>query len=63
MAGKFSLRKFSKCLNDPFFDSLKSDYPGNASSTGFSVWFAKKAQEGRTALVFNDEQGLGALSV
>lgn len=61
MAGKFSLRKFSEInLNDPFFDSLKSDYPGNASSTGFSVWFAKKAQEGRTALVFNDEQGLGA---
>ena len=46
MAGKFSLRKFSEInLNDPFFDSLKSDYPGNASSTGFSVWFAKKAQE------------------
>ena len=61
MAGKFSLRKFSEInLNDPFFDSLKSDYPGNSSSTEFSAWFAKKAQEGRTALVFNDEQGLGA---
>lgn len=58
MAGKFSLRKFSEInLNDPFFDSLKSDYPGNSSSTGFSAWFAKKAQEGRTALVLMTNRG------
>lgn len=29
MAGNFSLKKFSDIdLNDPFFDSLKADYPG-----------------------------------
>ena len=37
MAGKFELRKFSDInLNDPFFDTLKSDYPGTANSTGFT---------------------------
>lgn len=52
MAGKFYLRKFSEInLNDSFFDTLKEDYPGSASSPSFSAWFDKKAQEGRTALV------------
>lgn len=61
MPGKFSLRKFSEInLDDPFFAPLKNDYPGNASSPSFSVWFKNKAQEGRTALVFSDDQGLGA---
>lgn len=61
MAGKFYLRKFSEInLDDSFFDTLKKDYPGSASSPSFSTWFDKKAQEGRTALVFYDEQGLGA---
>lgn len=61
MPGKFSLRKFSEInLDDPFFATLKNDYPGNASSPSFSVWFKNKAQEGRTALVFSDDQGLGA---
>lgn len=61
MAGKFELRKFSNInLNDPFFDSLKSDYPGTANSTGFTQWFNRKAAEGKTALVFDDEQGIGA---
>ncbi len=31
MPGKFSLRKFSEInLDDPFFATLKNDYPGNA---------------------------------
>lgn len=61
MAGKFYLRKFSEInLDDSFFDTLKKDYPGSASSPSFSTWFDKKAQEGRTALVFYDEQGMGA---
>lgn len=60
-AWKFSLRKFSEInLDDPFFATLKNDYPGSASSPSFSVWFKNKAQEGRTALVFSDDQGLGA---
>ncbi len=61
MSGKFSLRKFSEInLDDPFFATLKNDYPGSASSPSFSTWFKNKAQEGRTALVFSDDQGLGA---
>ena len=36
MAGKFYLKSFSDInLSDPFFDSLKADYPGSATSTGF----------------------------
>ena len=61
MAGKFVRKSFSEInLNDPFFDSLKADYPGTATSTGFSTWFAKKAAEGKRALVFEDGQGIGA---
>lgn len=61
MAGKFSLKKFADIdLNDEFFDSLKADYPGTENSTGFIEWFAKKAETGATALVFEDKIGLGA---
>lgn len=61
MAGRFELRKFSEInINDPFFDELKRDYPGTTSSTGFVEWFNKKSDEGKTALVFSDESGLGA---
>lgn len=61
MAGKFEFRHFSNIdLNDTFFDSLKKDYPGTASSTGFVEWFQKKASENKQALVFSDEKGLGA---
>lgn len=61
MAGKFYLKKFSEIdLGDLFFDTLKSDYPGNENSTGFVEWFSKKANEGSTALVFEDEIGVGA---
>lgn len=61
MPGKFSLRYFSDIdLNDPFFDSLKNDYQGSVKTSEFTTWFNNKALEGRTALVFNDDEGLGA---
>ena len=61
MAGNFSLRKFKDIdLNDPFFDSLKKDYPLGGNVKPFEVGFPEKAQQGRTALVFNDEYGIGA---
>lgn len=47
-------------MGDRFFDELKSDYPGNANSTGFIDWFNKKAAANSTALVFDDDDGLGA---
>ena len=49
MAGKFQRKCFSEInLDDPFFDSLKADYPGTANSTGFITWFRKKASSGKT---------------
>ncbi|HAE42425.1 MAG TPA: hypothetical protein DCG34_05825 [Clostridiales bacterium] len=61
MAGKFQLSKFSEIdINDPFFDPLKNDYPEDESNIGFIKWFGKKSREGATALVFNDETGMGA---
>lgn len=61
MAGKFQLRPFSQInLDDRFFDSLKKDYPGNEHSTGFVAWFQKKAADGKSALVFEDNDGIGA---
>ena len=61
MAGKFERKQFSEInLNDPFFDSLKADYPGTSSSTGFVQWFATKAADGKRALIFEDDQGVGA---
>ena len=61
MAGKFELRKFSSInINDPFFDSLKSDYPADNGNIGFENWFAKKSGDDSAALVFNDQLGLGA---
>ena len=61
MAGKFKQKPFSEInIYDPFFESLKSDYPGSANSTGFSEWFQKKADAGDTALVYEDEDGVGA---
>ena len=60
MAGKFERKRFSEInLDDPFFDSLKADYPGNSTSTGFVQWFAAKAADGKKALVFQDDQGIG----
>lgn len=64
MAGRFSLKKFADIdLRDAFFDTLKSDYPGTANSTGFVDWFKKKSDAGATALVFEDEIGVGAFIV
>ena len=64
MAGRFFLRKFADInLEDEFFDTLKADYPGNANSTGFIEWFNKKANNGSTALIFEDDIGIGAFVV
>ena len=64
MAGKFVLKKFKDInLEDAFFDSLKKDYPGTENSTGFSDWFKKKSNDGSTALVFEDNIGIGAFVV
>ncbi len=55
MAGRFSLKKFSEIdLDDAFFNSLKNDYHG------FEDWFNRTAEAGATALVFEDENGIGA---
>jgi hypothetical protein len=61
MDGKFVRKRFSEIdLNDPFFDSLKEDYPGTPTSKEFAQWFNEKAAEGKKALVFQDDQGVGA---
>jgi len=61
MPGKFSFKKFSDIdINDTFFDELKADYPGSEHSTGFVEWFAKKVIARDTALVFEDDDGVGA---
>lgn len=61
MAGKFSLKQFSDInLGDPFFDSLKRDYPPGGLCTDFITWFNKKSEDGSKALVFDDAEGLGA---
>lgn len=55
MAGKFNWQSFSSVnLSDDFFDSLKADYPE------FVDWFSKKQREDKSALVYNDERGIGA---
>lgn len=64
MAGKFIVRPMREInINDSIFDSLKTDYPGTKTSTGFVEWFAKKANHGQNAIVFEDEIGLGAFIV
>ncbi len=61
MAGKFHWKLFSEIdLADPFFDSLKADYPGTENSSEFGVWFQKKARTSEQALVYEDEYGIGA---
>lgn len=55
MAGKFEWHKFSEIdLKDSFFDSLKADY------AEFPEWFKRKSDASEYALVFHDEQGVGA---
>lgn len=56
MPGRFERRLFKDInLSDPFFDELKRDYPEFDT-----VWFPKCIAQGREALVFSDELGLGA---
>ena len=56
MGGRFEYKYFREIdVADPFFDSLKRDYEGFETE-----WFPKCAREGRQALVFSDEHGLGA---
>lgn len=53
MAGKFSYLKFKDIdLSDPFFDSLKVDYPD------FDRWFESKRDE--PVFVYHDDEGVGA---
>ena len=55
MSIRFHIQEFSSIdANDIFFDTLKDDYPE------FPQWFQKKAESGATALVFSDDDGLGA---
>ncbi|MGD9676917.1 MAG: GNAT family N-acetyltransferase [Vulcanibacillus sp.] len=61
MTGKFQLSKFSDIdVADSFFDPLKNDYPEDKNNTGFEKWFEKKSRDGATALVFTDDDGIGA---
>lgn len=51
MAGQFIRCDFKNCnLDDPFFISLKNDYPE------FPKWFFKKANAGASAFVCRDEE-------
>ena len=64
MSGRFIIKSFAELnINDRIFDTLKRDYPGTSSTTGFIEWFQKKAEINHPALVFEDEQGLGAFLV
>ena len=55
MSIRYQVQYFSSIdSNDVFFDTLKDDYPE------FPQWFDKKANSGATALVFSDDDGLGA---
>jgi GNAT superfamily N-acetyltransferase len=61
VAGRFVLKKFADIdLSDRFFDSLKEDYPADPNNIGFEAWFRNKVIDGSTALVFDDDEGLGA---
>jgi|GEM_PF-3140414 hypothetical protein len=55
MRRKFKWIKFADCdLHDPFFNSLKQDYPE------FIQWFVKKSRSGESAFVYKDEKGICA---
>ena len=59
---RFIEKPFSQInVDDPFFDSLKADYPENkATATGFISWFAKCSRLGRKAWIFEDDEGICA---
>ncbi len=60
MAGKLEYRSMASInLNDHFFDTLKKEYSGDDPHS-FVPWFTRKAKEGDQALVFEDEDGIGA---
>ena len=55
VGNKFKLRLFKDCdLRDPFFLSLKEDYPK------FEDWFKKKSVEGAKAYVASKDSSIGA---
>ena len=55
MAGKFNWTRFADVnLSDEFFNSLKNDY------IEFTEWFERKAREGEQALVFQENNAIGA---
>ena len=57
MAGKFKYKRFAELdLSDSFFDKLKVDYPGTATTRGFVDWFNRKSQGADEALVYLDDQ-------
>lgn len=61
MGGKFERKRFADIdINDPFFDSLKADYPGSPVTKSFAQWFHEKAAEGKEALVFEENGRVGA---
>lgn len=50
LVSAFDLLNFSDCdVNDPFFNSLKEDYPG------FEQWFEKKSKAGERAYAFEED--------
>ena len=52
MANLIEYKKFSFInIDDPFFDSLKEDYPE------FEEWFGRKSVQGEEAIVQYDEEG------
>jgi L-amino acid N-acyltransferase YncA len=55
MPGSFSSTRFMDVdVSDAFFDSLRNDYPE------FNDWFLRKSEDGESALVCTDEEGIGA---
>lgn len=55
MIKKFDYLPFANCnLTDPFFKSLKDDYPE------FPQWYAKKIENKEKAFVYKDESGIRA---
>ncbi len=55
MAGAYKWKKLSELdINDSFFNSLKEDYPE------FEEWYNKKANEGKQAFAYIDDNGIGA---
>ena len=55
MSGAYKWKYLSELdINDSFFDSLKEDYPE------FEEWYNKKAEEGKQAFAYIDENGIGA---